>query len=498
MGAAGALLLMGAVALYISGIYSWVMGKMLAEAGVIEFLIPVMSLFAVAVSLLFTAMAASSAVFGDRDMDFMLSLPVSAFWVMLSKMTALYLENLAFVGLWMIPVGVAGYVFGAAADVGYFFRLPFAILALPFLSSLVACLGGFLMAYAGSRMKHKALATNLVSIALFVLLFAGSMQLNNLGALLLENQVRAEQLFATWLLPFGLLGRGMAGDLPAFLGSLLVCILPFLGLAWLLSRSYKRIVSGLASHAFRTDFRLTEVKTNGQWTALFLKEIRRLFGTPAYLMNSCVSVVLLVGFSVYLLVDRDTMVVFESLLGRDMTAPLLLGCMALMLSMVYPSAVSISLEGKTIWILKEAPVSAATLFAAKAGLNLVLAWPASILAAAVFFAAGYLTPGKTICMLLVCLTLTALLALAGVVLNLHFPKLDCDSDIRVVKNSASAMLCAFGGMLFTLLLAGVWALTRTILPFEAFCLVLSALLAVLVAGLWRYLTVRGAALFAAL
>lgn len=498
MGAAGALLLMGALALYISGIYSWVMGEMLADAGLIEFLIPVMSLFAVVISLLFTVMAAGGTVFGDRDMDFMLSLPVGAFWVLLSKMTALYLENLVFVGLWMIPVGISGYVFGAAGDAGYFFRLLPVILALPFLSSFVACLGGFLMAYAGSRMKHKALAANLVSIVLFVLLFAGSMQLNNLGALFLSNQERAARLFDTWLLPFGLLGKGMAGNLPAFGDSLLICVLPFLGLAGLLSRSYKRIVSGLNSHALRADYRLTEVKTKGQWSALFLKEVRRLFGTPAYLMNSCVSVVLLIGFSVYLLVDGETMAVLESLLGREMTAPLLLGCMALLLSMVYPSAVSISLEGKTIWILKEAPVSAATLFAAKAGLNLILAWPASFLAVAVFFAAGYLTPGDAVCMLFVCLTLTALLALAGVAVNLHFPKLDCDSDMRVVKNSASAMLCAFGGMLFVLLLAGIWALTRTILPFEAFCLVLSALLAVLAVWLWRYLAGRGAALFAAL
>lgn len=498
MGAAGALLLMGFLALYLSGTYSWMLGMMFRDADVTEFLLPVMSLFAVVISLLFTLMSASGTVFGGKDMDFMLSIPVSPFLVMLSKMTALYLENLVFVGLWMLPAGVAGFVFGVTRDWGYFLRLPLIVLTLPLLSSFIACLGGWLMAYAGTRMKHRALAANLISFALFLLLFAGSMRINELGTILLTNRERAERIFATWLLPFGLLGKGMGGNILAFLSGLLLCAIPFLVLAWLLSKRYKRIISGLTAQVLRTDFRLTRVETKGQGRALFQKEISRLFSTPAYLMNTCISAVLLIGFAAYIFVDRENAALFLGLLGEDGTAPLLLLCAALLLSMIYPSAVSISLEGRTLWILKEAPISPSALFAAKAGLNLALAWPASLTAIALFFAAGYLSAAAACCMLAVCMTLTALLAAAGVAVNLHFPKLDGESDIRVVKNSASAMLCAFGGMIFTLLLAGVWALMRAFLPFEGFCLLLSFVLAALTAALWRYLTGRGAERFMAL
>lgn len=498
MGAAGALLLMGFLALYLSGTYSWLMGDMFREAGVTEFLLPMMSLFAVAISLLFTLMAASDAVFGGKDMDFMLSMPVSPFLVMLSKMAALYLENLVFVGLWMIPAGIAGFVFGVSGDWEYFIRLLLIILTLPLLSSFIACLGGWLMAYAGARMKRRALAANLISFVFFLLLFAGSMRISELGTILLTNRERAERIFATWLLPFGLLGKGMEGNIAAFLGCLFFCAAPFLVLAWLLSKKYKRILSGLTAHVLRSDFRLTRVETKGQGRALFQKEISRLFSTPVYLMNTCISAVLLIGFAIYIFVDRQNAVLFLGLLGEDGAAPLLLLCAALLLSMIYPSAVSISLEGKTLWILKEAPISPSTLFAAKAGLNLAVAWPTALVAAALFFAAGYLSAASACCMLAVCMTLTVFLAVAGVVVNLHFPKLDSESDVRVIKNSASAMLCAFGGVIFTLLLAGVWAFAGAFLSFDVFCLLLSLVLAALTAALWRYLTGRGAERFIAL
>ena len=41
---AGAIGLMAFLALYISGLYSWLMGELLEEAGVLEFLIPMMTL----------------------------------------------------------------------------------------------------------------------------------------------------------------------------------------------------------------------------------------------------------------------------------------------------------------------------------------------------------------------------------------------------------------------------------------------------------------------
>ena len=78
-------------------------------------LMPVMTLLGIFMSLMLTMFGASGIVYGGRDMDLMLSLPVPAFSVMLAKLLALYLENLVFCGLWLIPTGVALSIYGGAS-----------------------------------------------------------------------------------------------------------------------------------------------------------------------------------------------------------------------------------------------------------------------------------------------------------------------------------------------------------------------------------------------
>ena len=110
-GGLGALLLMAFLALYLSGVYSFLLASMLAEVGIVEMVLPLMALMACVMSLMFTLFAASGLVFGGKDSDIVLALPVPAFTVMLSKILALYLENLVFCGLWMLPTGAAYLVY---------------------------------------------------------------------------------------------------------------------------------------------------------------------------------------------------------------------------------------------------------------------------------------------------------------------------------------------------------------------------------------------------
>lgn len=498
MGATGALLLMAFMALYISGIYSWMMGGMLKEAGVIEFLLPLMMLLAAAVSLMFSFFAASGIVFGGRDMDFMLSMPVSAFSVMLAKMSALYLENLVFAGLWMIPTGIAGYKFGVAQDPAYFLRLAAAILFLPLLPSLIASIGGYLIAWGQARIKNRALVTNLITAILMLVLLAACMQVNKVGALLLAHREEADRLFMTWLAPVGCLGKGLAGDWGMLAAGSALCLAPFLAVTWLFSMRYKKILSSIKSRALRTDFKLIKVEAGGQFGALLKKEAGRLFATPSYLMNTGIGALMLIGLAVYLNVAKTQTAMFLTLLGTEGIKPLFLGCMAGLLSMIYPSAVSISLEGKTLWLLKEAPVPMRLLFGAKAALNLILAWPAALFAAVFFTLAGGLPVWSGIVMLLCCMALTAFLAVAGIAVNLHYPKLDCDNDTIVVKQSASAMFGCLGGMAVAAAGAGIWALTRTFLSFTAFGLLMTAVFSGLTFAVWKYLMTKGEQMFTAL
>ena len=179
-GGLGALLLMAFLALYLSGVYSFLLASMLAEVGIVEMVLPLMALMACMMSLMFTLFAASGLVFGGKDSDIVLALPVPAFTVMLSKILALYLENLVFCGLWMLPTGAAYLVYAGLAVNLWLPRLDCendTIVVKQSASSMIGIFGGMLVVGLGALLwavGGKLLGFVWFSLAAAAVLLAGA------------------------------------------------------------------------------------------------------------------------------------------------------------------------------------------------------------------------------------------------------------------------------------------------------------------------------------
>ena len=184
---AGALVLLGVLAVYIAGVYSFTFALQLGELGMLEYLIPMMAIMGCLMSVIMTVQAASGFIFSGRDTDLMLSLPVSAFSVMLSRITALYIENLAFIGLFMLTSGVAGAINGLGGF-GYYLSLVIGTLLLTFLTTMLTMVIAFVAAFVTSRFPHHAVFSTIVYFAFLLLIMVGSFQISNVGSLLLTNK----------------------------------------------------------------------------------------------------------------------------------------------------------------------------------------------------------------------------------------------------------------------------------------------------------------------
>lgn len=497
----GALALMAFLSLYLSATYGFALTRMLAQYGAAELALPLMAIIAGLMSLMLTIFAASGLVFGGKDNDIMLTLPVSAFTVVLGKVLALYLENLVFCGLWMVPVG-ASYVLCAGLSAGqavlFCVRLALAAPFLPLLPSALALLGGWLIAYASGRMRHKAAAGTVLGMALVCVLLVVSMQMNRLLGLLLSDLDGMRRTLHTWLLPFGLLldalaGAGAARCALGLCGFILFSLLPFLALTWAIGTQYKRILSRLASHVLRSDYKLREVKRSGVFAALFAKECRRFFGTTVYALNSGIGAVMLLGMAVYVLAMRgQALPVLAALGGVEKALPVTALVLCTAQAMINTASVSISLEGKTLWILKEAPIPPRALFGAKALLNMLLsAVPAAV--GVVLLWAGYAPPAAdALGLLFLCVCFGAFTPVTGLAVNLLLPRMDCDNDTIIVKQSASCAVGIFSSILTVGLGALLWAVGGRALGFCGFCALAAALLLLCTAALWRWVCGRGA------
>ncbi len=125
--------------------------------------------------------------------------------------------------------------------------------------------------------------------------------------------------------------------------------------------------------------------------------------------------------------------------------------------MMTVTATSISMEGKNWWILKSLPLTAKSILDAKILMNLLLFLPFYILSELFTFLA--LRPGIVgfIWLLLIPAELILFSCVYGIVVNLHFPVLEWENEVSVVKQSVSAMLGGMGGFILAILGAvGLW------------------------------------------
>ena len=137
----GALALIAFIGLYMSGMYSSLLMQVLAPIHMEALVFIFMSMGALAGGLLFTVFAVKGVVFGGRDNDLLLSMPVSSTALMASRVAAVYLENLLFAFFVLVPAGVVCALMtenGVGRDLLFWVRLVIAVLALPLLDTALS------------------------------------------------------------------------------------------------------------------------------------------------------------------------------------------------------------------------------------------------------------------------------------------------------------------------------------------------------------------------
>lgn len=487
------LVIMVAISLYISGIYSFMLGSTYASAGVLELLPAVMSVIICLFSLLFTAFGASGIVFGGKDMDLMLSLPVSSFQIMLSKVLALYLENLMLCILMMLPCGVSYIRYGGDWGIYFLIALPVLTIFFAIIPTVLSLIVGYLLALLNGKFGSNALINNLAYLLFFCVVFFFSFRLNGLMIASAAQADGIRNVFQTWLIPLWLFISGLLGNIGSALLFIAVTSVPFLLIVYLFSRKYKLILSSMTARAARADYKMHSLKAKGPFKALFFKELQRYWGTPAYLFNVAFGIIIAPAACVFGVIKRE--VVWSALAQMEgiPTLVLICGIAGFIFVSTCPTAVSISLEGKNFWILKEAPISSNTLLLAKGLANALLIWGCSVICIPMLIYILRLSAVEAVILTLLCLATGIFVPAAGLWLNLLFPKLDGSNDTLVVKQSLSTMLATFGGWGVVALGALAYYLFGKYMPDAVFTLGCGIVVLAVGGILWMLLAKKGAA-----
>ncbi len=496
----GAVVLIAFLGLYLSGLYSSMLMGVLAPVHMEVLVFIFMGMAALVGGLMFTTFAVKGVVFGGKDNDLLLSMPVSSTMLMASRVSAIYLENLLFAFFVLVPAG-AVCAFMTQSGVGhsllFWVRLIVAVLALPLLDTALSVLLGALVAFLSAKVSRGALGQNIVMALYMVAVFWFVFHLNGMIEGLAANAAGVKQSLS-WAAPLLWMGDGIMGDWGFLLAFAVCCIVPFVLVVFGLGRVYRQAVTAFAARSARNDYRLSAQSASGQNKALLAKEAKRFFGTPMYMWNSGTGLIMLVAAGVAALVMKDDLREFIAMMGGDFPAALAVAVvMGFSLSMCAIAAPSISLEGKYLWILREAPVGEGTLIWIKAGFQLLLSVPCTIIAGVCLASALQISLWEGTVLLAAALLFNVAHAAFGMLVGLAFPKLDAVNETVIIKQSLATTLGIFVPMAAVGACALLYWLGGMLAPWAAPALPV-ALLAVLAAVCAAVLARRGPAMLQAL
>ncbi len=458
------------------------------------------ALFTLTVSFIFTMFYAQGAIFEARDNEMLLSMPLSPAAILASRMISLFLLNLSLIIPLMGGLGVARLNAGPVTAGGTVIFI-LAVLLLPFISSALSCLVGWAVSMLTRRMRQKSLFQLFFSLVFLVLIYIVSKNINSYMQAVMESGRDIAVTVRRVLPPFYYMGKAVTDrDLTALLIYAAVCIVPFGILYLILSKTFIRIVtsrSGTRSAVYTRK----ALHTSSVTAALAKKDLIRLAGSTSYMLNAGLGIPIALAVGAVSLIGGINTIM--GLIGATIspeaeTAGASLSLIGVFIfgiaaSMSYLSAPSISVENKSLWIMRSMPITAKQALRSKLLFHLIPTLPAFLIGAVLFCIAS--RPGDPIlgaCLVIIPLLLTVLCGELGLIANLYFHRFNYQSESAAVKSGISSVITLISVMVISLLPVLFLLIPDLDISLNTVLLIHTGILAVLDCGMWFFLNGRTA------
>lgn len=472
----------------------------LTNAGMDWLYFAIMGLLAVLLGVFGSVFNTYSSLYLSKDNDLLLSMPIPVNVIMTSRLLSVYLMGLMYSLVVILPAVIV-YWGTAPVSAGVIFGGLLLILLISVFVLTLSCALGWVVAKISLKLKNKSFITVVISLAFIGGYYFFYFKAQTLIQDLLANAAVYGEKIKGAAYPLYLFGSVGSGDAFAML-IVSAVILVLFGLMWaLISRSFLKIATS-SGHTAKKVYKETAVKQKSIAAALLKKEFGRFTSSPNYMLNCGLGILLLPICGIMLIWQGSAVIsVLNQVFGEraGCTPVLLCGAVCMLASMNDMAAPSVSLEGKSLWLMQSLPITPWQVLRGKLGMQLILTGiPALFCIACIAFIYPF-TPLELILTALVPMLYVLLSALFGLFLGLKMPNLNWTSEITPIKQSAPVTIALFSGFGYTALLcAGFMLLNGWRLGFVGYMSIFGAVTIALCAALYLWLKKRGSNLFAAL
>ena len=403
--------------------------------------------------LLFTFFKAGSIIFSMKGYELLISFPVSKSSIVISRFLSMYVTNLLMAMLVMIPA-VAVYGVLEKPVISFYVMFLVGMLFAPLLPLTIASILGAAITAVSVRVKHKSIVQAVLMVILIVVVMAGSMLMSNNGegftedmfknmAKIMEEQIGKIYPPALWF------DKAVYGQWSCMAVVLLVPLAVFGVFVAILQKHFQSICMKLNAVTTKNNYRIGKMDSSGVLKTLWRRELKRYFASGIYVTNTIVGYVMAVlATAAVFFVGADRMGEFKGIpdFGNVVKSALPF-LIALLMSITSMTSCSISMEGKTFWQIQTLPVKSGKVYLSKIMANLTVAAPFYVIS--VVFACLTVEPDLATYFWIAVIPALYLffMAVVGIRINLAFPVLNWDNEVRVVKQSASTLVTMLVGII---------------------------------------------------
>jgi len=447
-GIAGMFMLFVVIMLFLSTIFIFVAQSLcgpLASVGLNWLYFSIMGVITISLGVVGSVFNSYEAMFHAKDNETLLSMPIKPMHILLSRMLSVYVLALIYGGIAWLS-GVFVYFAGFPKDIKVAIL---GIIAWPVITlfvTVLTCLLGWLVAIVSRKIKHKNIVVTVLSLVVFGAYYYFCGNLSNIVTGIMANSEEIGSKFSKYGNIFYLLGKGVAGSVFSYLLFIAITAVSFAILMYLMSKTFKKIATK-GNNAQETVKEIKkETKQLSLNAALFRRELRRFTSSPTYMLNGGLGIVAGPIIAIVGIVKMETIRGIIS--GFETQVPTMFRmipfiilaavCFTFGLNMI--STPSISLEGKSLWLVKSLPISGRDFLDAKEKLHVKLNIYPAVFTLVIIALVAELEPPVILLMLAYTAVFIRFNGVLGLLIGIKNPNFEWTNETVPIKQSVNLFI----------------------------------------------------------
>ncbi|MBQ7522495.1 MAG: hypothetical protein IJU14_06415 [Clostridia bacterium] len=402
-------------------------------------------------SLMGSIFASQSYLFEAQDNELLLSMPISPTIILTGRAFTLYTLNFLYSIIVMLPSFLAYVSFVGISFLGLLFYL-ISFFIVPVFITALGCIIGYVLWKIASKVPKKNAFSTVFGIILLLGIAVTWLLIDRVSMTLQEFLDLILWTTENYLLPIHWYAVAISqGSIIYMLLFVLFCIIVLIPVLLFISRRFITIIT-TKENIRKKPYVRKPLRQHKVFVALLKKEIVYFFKLPGYVLNSGMGSIMMTIMGIFLLykgvnIPEDVYTYLPNF--DDVLKISIVSAVSLMAVMNDVSAPSISLEGKTLWILQSSPVNCMQIFMAKVLVAPIITLPGIIFLTVVSAIKFNVNVIDLIFIFFIPTLASFFSGVLGVLINLRFPRFDWSSEIIVIKQSGSVLLALLGAIFIT-------------------------------------------------